>query len=557
MENIMIVDASSTGINYINDIASRNYHPVVLYESFGEKHIKLLDDAREAVINRYKDVATFIYEQDTFEETVELVKKYNPKFIIPGSEGGVVLAMKLVGALGLEGNPVENIPNYTEKDKMHAALKKAGIRYIKGELVDTLEQALDFFDSNKLKGCVVKPTHGAGSVGVRICNNRDELIKAYKELENSLNMYGEEGVKTLIQEKIDGTEYIVNTVSYNGVHRLSSIWRYQKQVVEGGGKVYDYCESINSLETGCTRLVKYAFDTLDAIGYKYGAVHGEYMVDEQGPVLIETNCRPMGYTMKASFVDPIFGHHESDNVLDTYLNPEWHYQKAKEPYKAYSYGMIKSLITKKESNVNVMPILDIVKRLKSFSTANLGMAISGELPRTVDLETSSGTIFMSNKDKAALHHDLDFLRKVEKDYFGIFFNDNRIKETNKPENLEIVENILKMYSNSGSTIVLSDEDKLDINAVIVDQKTIDDTKHMFNLGIMDLTSNDIGVEEYIDLFYRLTDHIRTGGKIIVPERSYWHFPHGLEGIESLCEAANLKVEAPTIYDGNVVVISKI
>lgn len=557
MENIVIVDASSTGVNYIDDVLSRNYHPVIVFQKLGENHFKMLDDERESLLKKYKDSATFLYEQDTFEKTLNQVKAYNPKCILSGSDGGIFLATKLVEALGLPGNPVENIPIYTEKDKMHAALKKAGIRYIKGELVDSLQQALNFFDSNKLNDCVIKPTRGTGSIGVRICRNRDELIKNYKEIENNLNMYGEVGVKTLIQEKIDGTEYVVNTVSYNGVHRISSIWRYKKQIVEGGGKVYDYCESINSIETGCIRLIKYAFATLDAIGYKYGAVHGEYMVDKQGPVLIETNCRPMGCSMKASFIDPIFGHHETDTVLDSFLNPDWHYQKAKESYKAYSYGIIKFLITKKESHVNVLPILDIVAHLKSFNTANLEMAISGELPRTVDLETSSGTIFLTNSDRLALHHDLEFLRKIEKDYFEIFFNNTHNKTINKPKNLETVADILKKYFRFGNVIVLSDEEKLEVNALVVNKESINNTKYMFDLGILDLTSNETGAEEYIDLFYRLANHIRTGGQIIVPERSYWHFPHRLEGIELLCEAVSLQVQAPTIYDGNTVIINKI
>lgn len=557
MENILIVDAFSTGINYITDIVDRNYQPVVLYELLPEQHNKTFDDWRARIKNRYKDVAIFIDEQEKFEDTVALVKKYDPKYVVPGSEGGVELAMRITAALGLPGNDINNIPNFTKKDCMHESLKKAGKRYIKGELVNSLEEALAFFDNNKLKACVVKPTHGAGSVGVRMCESREELIENYNEVSASVNMFGETDVKILVQEKINGTEYIVNTVSYNGVHRLASIWRYRKEVVKGGGKAYDYCESINSLETGCSRLVRYAFDTLDAIGFTYGAVHGEYMVDENGPVLIETNCRPMGGGMSADYVDRIFGHHETDNILDTYLHPEWHMEMAKKPYKTYEYAVAKDFIVKQDTTANVLPVLTIVRHLKSFHSAELAGALGGKLARTVDLETSGGTINLVHPDPLVLDHDLQFLRKIEKDYFNVFFTSEEVSEKDMPQDMDSVQDIIDKYNCVGSVLVLSNEPNLDVKAVINDENTIDDSKTMFNYGIMDMVYDDkIGSEEYVDLFYRLVDRIRTGGKIIVPRRSYWYFPHTVEGIEAIAEAIDLTIEAPTTYDKDVVIITK-
>lgn len=42
-----------------------------------------------------------IYEQDTYEETLEIVKKLDPKLILPGNKHGVVLATKLKCIIGL------------------------------------------------------------------------------------------------------------------------------------------------------------------------------------------------------------------------------------------------------------------------------------------------------------------------------------------------------------------------------------------------------------------------------------------------------------------------
>ena len=54
-----------------------------------------------------------IYEKDTFEETLEEVRKANPILIVPGNERGVVLAARLSHELGLLSNSIENLDAIT------------------------------------------------------------------------------------------------------------------------------------------------------------------------------------------------------------------------------------------------------------------------------------------------------------------------------------------------------------------------------------------------------------------------------------------------------------
>ena len=46
-------------------------------------------------------------------------------------------------------------------------------------------------------------------------------------------------------------------------------------------------KTITRLEPGHTAMIEYALKVADAIGIRYGMVHGEYMLDENGPVLID------------------------------------------------------------------------------------------------------------------------------------------------------------------------------------------------------------------------------------------------------------------------------
>ena len=285
MRNIIVVECISTGKNFIEDIINRGYNPVVLHlndsdTEEGKKFGKHILEEYEAIPYDFE----MIYEKDTFEETLEEVKKFDPLFIVPGNERGVILATKLSHELNLLGNPIENLDAMTLKDEMHKRLAQKGLRSIKGKVVRSLEEALDFYDSEGLKEVVIKPVYSAGSASVRICIDRAEMVDSIKHLFDNVNYYGDQIQELLIQERINGIEYIVNTVTHKGVHRVTLIWKYNKVRTSDGAIVYDSCETVNELSLGEAEMVEYAYKVADALGIQYGPVHGEYMIDENGPV---------------------------------------------------------------------------------------------------------------------------------------------------------------------------------------------------------------------------------------------------------------------------------
>ena len=170
MRNIIIVQCMSTGKNYVQDIIDRNCNPIILeMNPFGDS-----DDAlayQEEVKAEYDLIENdfdLIYEKDTYEETLEMVKEYDPLIIVPGTEDGVILATRLANDLNLLCNPIENIDALTLKDEMHNRLAENGLRSIKGKVVRSLDEAIEYYDSECLGEVVVKPVYGAASVGVRL-----------------------------------------------------------------------------------------------------------------------------------------------------------------------------------------------------------------------------------------------------------------------------------------------------------------------------------------------------------------------------------------------------
>ena len=250
MENIIVVDCKSTGINYISDIINRGYNPIVLELKSGGYE---LEEYKEKMNEQYAKInASFdmIYEKDSYEETLENVRKYNPLLVLPGNERGVIMATKLANDLHLLCNPIENLDAMTLKNEMHKRLCEKGLRYIKGKVISSVEEAIALYDLESLKEVVVKPIYSAGSAGVRICLNKEEMIKSIREILGRKSYYSGQIKKVIIQERIKGTEYIVNTVSHNGVHRVTTIWKYTKVHTSDGAMIYDTTETVNELGIG-------------------------------------------------------------------------------------------------------------------------------------------------------------------------------------------------------------------------------------------------------------------------------------------------------------------
>lgn len=541
----MIVDPFSTGVNFFEDIIIRGYHPIGVWSKRDQQLFDNMFVARNAVEQLYEGRADFIAEQDDYKETCELGKSMNPKFILPGSDFGIELAARLATDLGLPGNHYERIPVLTNKFLMQKSLIEHGLRGIRGKLVHNLEEAIGFYREQGFTGAVLKPYRGNSSIAVRICESEEQLKEAYDEVFETANyMCGDEQAM-LLQECIYGTEYIVNSVSCDGNHKLTSIWKYSKKKVEGGGMVYNYTESLSRLETGCSSLVSYAFDVLDALGVKNGNVHGEFMIDKDGPVLIELNARVMGGEMPADYVDRIFGHHETDLALDAYLYPQNFMDHINDPYRPLAKGLKKYLISAKEMDIFSTPVFDIAKRLNSFCEAHTGFFLSDQMPRTVDLTTSPGVILLANEDEARLYRDREFLERVEQSYFNMFFVGKKAVAADMPADLPTLTDLLQETGISGSILILSNETEQVEGMTVTTTDEIRSISGGFQYGIFDLVFEpDEDYRSISESFFELTDKIRRGGAVLVPERTYWHLPCGRESIEILYEAAGLTIEAP-------------
>ena len=562
MRNIIIVECISTGINFVEDIINRGYNPIAL-------DLKVADtqegrDFAELVINDYKKIPydiEMIYEGDTFEETLEEVRKYDPLLIVPGSERGVILATKLSHELGLLGNPVENLEAMTLKSKMQERIAEHGLRSIRGKVIHSLDEAIEFYDKESFKEVVLKPNYGGGATNVRICRNRNEMIDTVDLLFNDVNHFGDRIKELLIQERIFGDEYVVNTVSHKGIPRVTLVWKYNKIRTEDGRIAYDSCETVNELSLGEAEMVEYAYSVAEALGIQYGPVHGEYMIDEKGPVLIEVNCRPMGGNMPASFMDRISAQHETDSVLDSYLKPERFNEALKRRYELYAHGTLKFFIVPRDMVAYSTPMGGIINQLKAFHSSTMN-TILGEsfFHKTKDVNTSGGTVFLVHEDYSELEKNLNFLRAVEKNAFSLILHDDSVAILEKDDDdyLNEIKPLVQETEKYGTGLFVTDQFVEDIDILQVGIEDLDGLKGKFEFIIINLNKSlcerksDEKVKIIIDIFSKL----RTGGLIFIPKNTYQVLTSGRRGMEALIKVLDYNIELPPYNLKDIIIASK-
>lgn len=546
MRNIVIVDAVSTGYNYVEDIWRRGYNPVVLEPQGGSEDLLELRRSSYSLFNREPDM---ISEADSYEETLEEVRKYDPMLVIAGSEGGVPLATHLADDLGLPGNAWANIDKMIKKDAMHQALDDAGIRSIRGRKVKSAEEAMEFCHELGLDCAVVKPLRGAGSAGLYLCDNLDEVEAAVRELLTQDSFFGAANTEVLVQERIVGPEYIVNTVSCNGVHRVTSVLTYKKIRTAEGGFIYNTMETVVRLEPGHSAMIEYALKVADAVGVRYGMIHGEYMLDKNGPVLIEVNCRPMGCTQPDEYMDLIYGQHETDSTLDSLLDPQKFMREAAKPYRPLRKGALKFIMVPKDMEAEDTPLWQIAKQLRSTYKIS---ADTGSVPKqyvkTRDLESAGGSIYLVHDDESVVNSDLELLESMEQRYFQLLLNDGMSRKwfTDENETETDFADLMKRNGCCGSILLAKDTDERMEGVQTVTPDTLSDAHGSFDYVIIGYRNSLVGLSEskLLELVFATMDQVREGGSVIIPPETYKHFSYGREGAEELLYIKRFAIEAP-------------
>ena len=492
---IVVAEPMSTAFNFLEDIRQRGYEPVILEAYIPEGYARrLMDEERKNKYARIKYPITLLKENPNYATTLREVRDLDPLLVLVGGEEGVIIGTRLADDLGLTGNPFSNIPKMTRKSVMHRTLKEAGLRYIHGKEVSSCEDCLLFLEETGMEDVALKHDHGVASVGVHLIHGKEELLTAFRQEKSSENMFGEDENPLLLQERIFGDEYVVNTVSRNGVPALTSVFRYHKKQTPSGYIVYRGLETVMELDRKETQLVEYAFRAVKALGITDGPVHGEYMIDENGPVLIEANCRVMGGSTPAGFLDKVFGYHETDVVLDSMLDGDFHNDFLKNPYRPLRKGYVKDFYSDRDKTISSSGIVPILRNMESFYSGWVENARKTDhIRETIDLETETGCVYLVHDDPETTKREFDLLMLIEETYPDLLYSDTslfippedgaaltpEIMDILKRDTETLISDIISFYKNGAK------------GNPIIPEKLMNATP--YNREIMDILKNISGV----------------------------------------------------------------
>lgn len=255
-------------------------------------------------------------------DIVDLLKKlplHCPKvdYVLHGCEQGVALSEALSSALGLPGNPAITTPWRRDKWHMQNALAEAGVASITQYLIDTPAE-LPYLPVHY--PVVIKPLGDGSSINVFNCEN---LAGAQALVASTLQRPDSMGTKIhqmLVQERLQGTEFIVNTVSCRGLHHITDTWRYQKRYLPNGGIIATQVRLIHPYSI--PDVIAYTRQALTALHINHGAAHSEVMASSKHITLIESGARLMGGSITRAIWRELLTRVPAEVMVDAYCKPE-------------------------------------------------------------------------------------------------------------------------------------------------------------------------------------------------------------------------------------------
>jgi hypothetical protein len=413
----VIVDPYSTGGMLAPELERRGYAVVALWTSeAGENRTHIPTAAAGFPENFLAEVE----EQGSLEQTcaalLAVCGGMELAAIICGGETGVKLADAISEHMGLRGNSTGNgMSNRRDKQVQQDAVKAAGLRSVRSACGKTWDDVSAFCESEAFP-IIVKPVESAGSDGVKLCRSVEEAKAHFGLLMKSQRKCGAQGAAVLLQEFLQGEEYIVDHVSRDGVHKTTLVWVYDRRAVNGGDFV---CFGQKCVPNDCTRaqqLISYTRGVLDALQITNGATHTEVMMTSTGPCLVEVNSRCHGAAGSwMPLAKALTGYTQVDACVDAFVSPDG-FDSLPDVYPSFkAAGQVVMVISFHEGIVCASPGLDSIRSLRSFVSLECGVHIGDKLEKTVDLFGVTAMCVLVHSDADVLQEDITMIRKMEVD----------------------------------------------------------------------------------------------------------------------------------------------
>ena len=346
--------------------------------------------------------------------------------VLCGSDGGLACAERLQHTLLPQcSNGID--PARRDKYLANERLRRARMAVAAQAVPKDWQSAEDFLtklvsDDGLL--AVLKPRRGTASVGVFVARSMEQAREIYTVLSNSLVSIDTSELQAsnqvVVQELLDGDEWIVDTVSRGGEHKVVALWRYDKGAANNAPFVY-FGAQLMPATAAEADLIEYACSTLDALSWKWGPAHIEIRRTRDGPRLIEVNagrCNGLDFKLLA---DLCYGYNQFDATVDAFLCAErWEALPSEPPLCLECRAWLVTLVSHVGGNLVRVRHVDKIKAMRSLLAFEPCAMQPGESIRhTTDLDTCAGVALLAHRDGEVLAEDYEKLRALQSSMFEV------------------------------------------------------------------------------------------------------------------------------------------
>lgn len=275
-----------------------------------------------------------LFANDDISAIIGTLRGIGVRHVIAGSERGVNLADRLAETLGLPGNGTDLSPTRRNKFLMIQRAGCCGVRVPRQFRSDDVGAIRDWIEAGGFRPAIVKPCEAIGSEGVRLCASYEELTLAFHSIHGRTNRLDLFNDAVLAQEYLYGKEYVVDTVSRDGVHSLAGLWAYGKPAAsfETVGRLAAK-ELLPAEGPLADELFAFAIDVLNALEIRNGAAHCEVIIDDKGPALVEIGARLHGGPPAHLMSREAIGDSQLDQLVRSCVAPEDFLEQAGQRYR--------------------------------------------------------------------------------------------------------------------------------------------------------------------------------------------------------------------------------
>ena len=418
---VVLTDTFSTGALLASLMWHSGYQVVrVLSADLGA----LLDFAPDGATCEY--LATLsVNTANDYEEEIEKIITSLRKLALPisaviaGAETGVELADELSERLGM---PLTNGTALSEarrnKFVMGETVRASGVRAVKQLKADQWDEIHSFIQDWQPVPfkVIVKPLDSAGSDDVTLCLSLGEVRAAFTHIMGKVNGLGLVNGSVLVQEFLEGQEYVVDTVSRNGLHKVVAIWAYDRRAVNGASFVCHGQRLMTADEPCVPELIEYQLKVLDALGIRNGPTHGEVKWCRGEPVLVEVGARCHGGDgFWTDICDEVYGYNQAGLTMDAYLRPDAFAKIPAIPLERKAFGCLKWLISTKEGPLAAYAPADVaeMKEMSSYRGHQFFKDPGETLKKTMTCFTWAGCVKFASKSQETMERDYKRVEVME------------------------------------------------------------------------------------------------------------------------------------------------